>query len=233
MQTEYQFIDSSLTNFFPNSPICIPNDQIDVKIHPTLIQDGLEIIYQDYINGHSIELIDKDSSRKVAHFSITDTNFTYKKYLISNRTQFNINDANKNFLALEYGTTKDMSINIDDAYTARGYSRYLIYKLCQYIKFRYPTIRHDQLLFIDSDASAGFWTYIGMRQNRMDRATLAKVTDREGYGYEALITFLELYNFGAGIYPGYIRKNEHDSKYREITGGKTKRKRKRKTMNKK
>jgi hypothetical protein len=83
------------------------------------------------------------------------------------------------------GHTMSMEISIDEAHQKKGYSRRLIRSLCQFIRTCEPHC-DEQLLFIDTDASGGFWDHIGMKPNRYyDRYT----ADREGGGYEKFITF--------------------------------------------
>jgi hypothetical protein len=83
------------------------------------------------------------------------------------------------------GHTMSMEISIDEEHQKKGYSTLLIRTLCQFIQNgKYPY--EGQLLFIDTDASGGFWDHIGMKPNRYyERFT----PDREGGGYEKFITF--------------------------------------------
>ena len=89
------------------------------------------------------------------------------------------------------GHTMTMDINIDDEHKKKGYSVRLIRTLCEFIKE--CRVQHEgQLLFIDTDASGGFWDHIGMIPNRYyERFT----NDREGGGYEKVITFEQLCKF--------------------------------------
>jgi len=86
------------------------------------------------------------------------------------------------------GHTLSMEISIDEEHQKKGYSTLLIRTLCKFIS----TMEINcgaQLLFIDADASAGFWDHIGMKPNRYyDRFT----PDQEGGGYEKIITFEQL-----------------------------------------
>jgi hypothetical protein len=86
------------------------------------------------------------------------------------------------------GHTMTMEISIDDEHQKKGYSVHLIRTFCKFVReneYKYE----GQLLFIDTDASSGFWDHIGMVQNRYyDRFT----PDREGGGYEKVITFEQL-----------------------------------------
>jgi len=64
--------------------------------------------------------------------------------------------------------TKDMSISVEDEFQGNGLSRLLIASLI-YILIKTPEYRSvltpDIILYIDTDASAGFWDSIGMREN--------------------------------------------------------------------
>ena len=108
----------------------------------------------------------------------------------------------------------------------KGYSRELIKRTCELIKKEYPGIRKDQLLYIDADASSGFWDYIGMESARYyDRYDKRFV---EGAGFEKQITFQGLCKWADVALPvnGGSRK-----KYKRKTR-KRKRNRKRKTFRK-
>lgn len=85
------------------------------------------------------------------------------------------------------GHTMSMEISIDEEHQKKGYSKLLIQTLCKFISNMENG--EGQLLFIDTDASGGFWDHIGMKANRYyDRFT----PDREGGGYEKFITFEQL-----------------------------------------
>ena len=92
---------------------------------------------------------------------------------------------------LQSGRTMAMEISIDDEHQHKGYSRTLIRTLCAFIRGHVPNC-DSQLLFIDTDASVGFWDYIGMTDNPYyDHYT----KDQEGGGYEKVITFERLCAF--------------------------------------
>lgn len=81
------------------------------------------------------------------------------------------------------GHTMSMEISIEEEHQKKGYSKLLIRTLCQFIRIE---VYEGQLLFIDTDASVGFWDHIGMKPNRYyERFT----PEREGGGYEKFITF--------------------------------------------
>lgn len=91
------------------------------------------------------------------------------------------------------GETCAVTISIDEAYQGRGYSRLLWTEMIQLIKDEYPSIRSDQMFFIDADASAGYWDHIGFTPNRYGYDYKGN-GDREGRGYEKVITLQKLKN---------------------------------------
>ena len=66
------------------------------------------------------------------------------------------------------GYTHSLSISIEEEYQNIGLSNYLIYFMVEYILFHNNclNIDMDMLFYIDTDASSGFWDYIGMSLNR-------------------------------------------------------------------
>jgi hypothetical protein len=122
------------------------------------------------------------------------------------------------------GHTCSMGIRINDGtnrqgkpYTGRGWARQMIQYMTKMIRDDCPSISDNQKLFIDTDASDGFWDRIGMTNNphyEMDdsepftpqelrngaimgtnfRGRPVKVV--EGRGYEKVITFVKLEQFG-------------------------------------
>lgn len=110
-------------------------------------------------------------------------------------------------------STADMSIRIDNEYKGKGYSKGLIKTLCAYIrKHHYPRIREDQLIFIDMDASEGFWEEIGMTSNK------TYVTNRDnavGKGMEMEITFRKLEKW-ANSKKGRKKENTNIKEKKEI-----------------
>jgi hypothetical protein len=98
------------------------------------------------------------------------------------------------------GNTMDMTIHINDSkdhpskhntrnYTKKGLSSILIYYMVCEIKEEALT---TQKLFIDSDASGGFWDKIGMRENP---AYESNNPFEEGKGYEKVITLDKLHDY--------------------------------------
>jgi len=96
------------------------------------------------------------------------------------------------------GCTNDMHISIDDNYQGNGYTKIMIKHLVDKIYEDIPDMvdRGDQILFIDADASDGFWDKIGMVESkRYGYNRNPKYADREGAGYEKYITINKLYGF--------------------------------------
>jgi len=90
------------------------------------------------------------------------------------------------------GNPCSMSIGIDDEkykndekYKKKGLSPIMIKYMIDNIKRDYPNIRPDQYLYIDADASGGFWDSIGMEEHN----------NEEGKGYEKRISFENLQKY--------------------------------------
>lgn len=114
-----------------------------------------------------------------------------------------------------------LNISIDDDYQKKGYSRRLIYEMCEYIKNNFNNDIDDKTeLYIDADASVGFWDKIGM----------IKTTEDDKYnGYEKKFTFGDLCNFGNNKkqkYGGKSNKSSRINKTRKITNKSTKKRNK-------
>ena len=128
---------------------------------------NLRYFANHYYDGFQSKLMDMDNNKEIGSFEIMGK--------------------------FDSGETVDMGIRIEDEkYTGKGYSRGLIRTLCKYIlQEGYPSIRKEQLLFIDVDASVGFWDKVGMREHRygLDYSGNRNV---EGAGYEKMITFGDL-----------------------------------------
>ena len=75
-----------------------------------------------------------------------------------------------------------MSIYVNEEFQKKGLSK----KMMRYM-FENINVSEEQLLFIDTDASVGFWDHIGMRENVSD--------DDIGKGYEKVISVKELRQF--------------------------------------
>jgi len=83
------------------------------------------------------------------------------------------------------GNPCSMSISIDELYKGRGLSPIMIKYMIDNIKRDYPNIRGNQYLYIDADASGGFWDSIGMEEH----------SNKEGEGYEKRISFERLQKY--------------------------------------
>ena len=103
------------------------------------------------------------------------------------------------------GNTCSMTISLEDdfqgiSFQKKGLSRVMIHYMVNMIKEDYPSISPDQKLFIDADASGGFWDKIGMKDNPV--YDYNGDNEPEGKGYEKVITFSELERFAE------MKKNE-------------------------
>jgi len=116
------------------------------------------------------------------------------KLLLKNKEigRFSLDGYKLNNEFFDTGNTISMNINVDEEYQGKGYSKIMMRCMIDKIYKEYPNIRQDQLLFIDADASNGFWSHVGMKPNRYYSSTLREY---EGRGYELYITFRELENY--------------------------------------
>jgi len=97
--------------------------------------------------------------------------------------------------------TLDMSIFINDDPILRGHG--LAKLMIAYLVMYMMTSEHilkDQLIYIDADASGGFWDHIGMSENRYYTRNYRTVIGR---GYEKEITFSKLSLWAVGVPMGY------------------------------
>ena len=93
------------------------------------------------------------------------------------------------------GNTCYMEISIEEIHQGQGLARQMIQKMTQHIRMDYPQIRSDQMLFIDADASAGFWDKLGMKPHRYDDDHTRYRRVLEGNGYAKGMTFHQLEQF--------------------------------------
>ena len=83
----------------------------------------------------------------------------------------------------------DMSILIEDEFQGRGLGRGMIKAMLDHMRSE-GAYNPSTFIYIDSDASAGFWNHIGMHANpNEDNITCPE------YGYEKRITMEALGNF--------------------------------------
>ena len=99
------------------------------------------------------------------------------------------------------GKSVDLDVEIKPPYVGRGDARRMVAAMCGYL--RESGIRKDQMLFIDTDASGGFWRHIGMSEHRYSGEIRRQrlhptVVDREGIGHELMITYSDLCNWAIG-----------------------------------
>jgi hypothetical protein len=83
--------------------------------------------------------------------------------------------------------TASMGIGIDEPYQKKGYSKQLIRAVCQ----RLP-LSPNKKIYIDTDASSGFWDHLGLVQNPLYDFT-EEQRELEGAGYEKYITLEKLF----------------------------------------
>lgn len=147
------------------------------------------------------------------------------------------------------GHTCSMGIRINNGtnrqgkpYTGRGWAKKMIQYMTQRIRDDCPSISDNQKLFIDTDASDGFWERIGMTDNpyyemeddkpltaeeRTDGVTMGvnfrgrPVKVVEGRGYEKVITFGALEQFGQS--GGRHKTRQHKTRRHKTRWHKTRR----------
>ena len=102
------------------------------------------------------------------------------------------------------GNPCSMSIGIDDEkyknvekYQKKGLSPIMIKYMIDNIKRDYRKIRPNQYLYIDADASGGFWDSIGMEgpENGEEYKNDEGKTNEEGNGYAKRISFENLQKY--------------------------------------
>ena len=93
------------------------------------------------------------------------------------------------------GSVPEMSILVEEPYNKLGLTKIMMRLLINQIKTECSNFMEDagyKLLYIDTDASAGFWQHIGMVPNPHYETKNKK---RNGCGYEKYITLINLYNY--------------------------------------
>jgi predicted GNAT family acetyltransferase len=100
-----------------------------------------------------------------------------------------INDEIGRFDIKQQQGTWAMTINVKDEHQGKGFSTLMIHRACEAAKQAH-LFRANQYLYIDTDASGGFWKKIGMEENPL-------YSDKKGVGagYELRITFQDLCNY--------------------------------------
>ena len=96
------------------------------------------------------------------------------------------------------GKANQLNIEIEDNHQGKGFTKLLIEIMIEKIYEDIPEMieRGDQMLFIDADASDGFWDRIGMVESqRYGYGRNPKYANREGAGYEKYITLHNLHKY--------------------------------------
>jgi GNAT superfamily N-acetyltransferase len=96
------------------------------------------------------------------------------------------------------GNTNSMSISIHDDHQGNGYSKLMIKYMIDKMYEDIPNMndKGENMLFIDADASNGFWDKVGMVESyRYGYNRNPKYSNREGAGYEKYITINKLNKF--------------------------------------
>ena len=138
---------------------------------------------------------------------------------------------------IDSGSTMSMTISVDDEehpeLKGQGIARLMVGMWCYCItKLEGKKIRHDQLLSIDGDGSAGFWKYIGMVENDRAGYNRSLITERpkETEGHEKVIEFRTLTKWATA---NIFSTSGGSIKHRKTRKKSKCRKRKRKTCKKK
>jgi hypothetical protein len=131
-----------------------------------------------------------DSEKPLGHFSLSGLSYHQTKV---NQQRCNIFTSGKEV---------SMGIGIDQNIRKAGLSRLLIRIVTQSILQMFPYVAENASfinLYIDVDASAGFWDYIKMQKEKGFERELEGSFRPLGSGYEKYINFQGLTNFGLGI----------------------------------
>jgi hypothetical protein len=108
---------------------------------------------------------------------VTTTSFpTSVKYTCTLKQE---NEYMGSFQINDYMNIPSMSIDLEDVYQGKGYTRIMMQTVLNLL----PNWSNRKLLYIDADASSGFWKHIGMKENT------------NGNGYELVISIRKLKRF--------------------------------------
>lgn len=107
--------------------------------------------------------------------------YSVKEYPYGNKYIVKIQKSHETIASFDiynYMDIPSMSISIEDDHQGKGYTRIMMREMISRLNWPRYTV-----LYIDTDASCGFWRHIGMKENT------------NGNGYELCITLDELNNY--------------------------------------
>lgn len=108
--------------------------------------------------------------------SMNEINYSIKNFLFG--TSYIITMPYGSFEIYNYLGIPSMTISVDDEYQGKGISRIMMKEMMCKLNWQ-----GDSLLYIDTDASEGFWRHIGM------------TTNENGNGYELVISIDNLNSY--------------------------------------
>ena len=117
------------------------------------------------------------------HIALMDYLYSYsvKEYAFGNKYIVNVYDGDTiiaSFDIYNYNDIPSMSISIEEEYQGKGITRIMMREMMRQLNWPGNT-----LLYIDTDASCGFWRHIGMKENT------------NGNGYELYISVDDLNHY--------------------------------------
>ena len=184
----------------------IDMNPIDItKDFSNYVQYYLPDTYEKHKLISGLQFISSNNISIILNYNYDKGNYNIQLIKIDSQEEigeFNINQNN---------ITSSLGIHIDEdlesgLYRGKGLARILIGASVFSIIVKNPNYRSDKLLFIDTDASAGFWKTIGMSENKYyDR----NKEEMEGKGYEMKITFSDLSMWALGIPAGSTTSMEY------------------------
>ena len=147
----------------------------------------------------SLELILSEKNLKALNFiNEIDIMLDYNKSFGRRVVTLSKNDIELGRFYIDGEDLLDMSIYIEEdsnELRGKGLAKLMIgFLIINMVKTE--LVRKDQLVFIDADASAGFWDKIGMIPNRYYERNQRNIS---GSGYEKVITFSKLSKWALGI----------------------------------
>ena len=163
----------------------------------------MDNIYDHHLKDYSLEKVKEFNRYLDIYYSFRNYKNTISRivYLTSVSGDllgyFSIEGEGVNH-QFDSGKANQLNIEIEDNYQGRGFTKLLIEIMIEKIYEDIPEMieRGDQMLFIDADASEGFWDRIGMIESqRYGYDRIPKYADREGAGYEKYITLHKLHKY--------------------------------------